>query len=42
MTEFIYKVAAPDLAKKGSYNHQEKYQQQKAYKDQNGINRKKY
>jgi len=42
MTKFIYKVTSPDLAKKGSNNHQEKYQQQKADEDQKGINRKKY
>ncbi len=42
MAKHIYKVASPDLAKKGSNHYQEKYQQQVAYKDQKGINCKKY
>ena len=42
ITELIYKIATPDFAKKRSDNHQKKYEQQKAYKDQKGINCKKY
>ena len=38
MTKLIYKVPAPDPAKKGSHHHSGKYQQQEANKDQKGIN----
>lgn len=42
MAEHIYKVASSVLAKKRSNHYQEKYEQQVAYKDQKGINCKKY
>jgi hypothetical protein len=38
MAQLIYEIASPDFAKKRSYDHQWKYQQQEGYKDQKSIN----
>ena len=41
MTKPVNEITAPDFTKKRSYDHQRKYQQQEANKDQKGIKGKK-
>ncbi len=42
MAKPVNEVTAPYFAKKRGYYHQWKYKQQKANKDQKGINGEKY
>lgn len=41
MTKPVNEVSSPDFTKKRSNYHQREYQQQKAYKDQRGVNGEK-